>query len=141
MSGGVHGPVLFYDGLCALCNRAVRLVLRHDRRGRIRFAPLQGEAGRELRERHPGLEDVDSLVWVEDLGDEERERPVVRSEAVLRAAEHMDGGWRALTLLRLVPRRIRDWTYDVCARHRHRLFGRYDECPVPDAEVRSRFLP
>ena len=28
----------------------------------------------------------------------------------------------------------------VIARHRHRLFRRYDECPIPDREVSARFM-
>src|SRR5688500_7691993 len=54
--------VLLYDGTCGLCNGAVQLVLRHDRRGTLRFAPLQGEFGRAAFARHPEIQGVDSVV-------------------------------------------------------------------------------
>jgi predicted DCC family thiol-disulfide oxidoreductase YuxK len=43
-------------------------------------------------------------------------------------------------LLRLVPRPLRDWGYGVVARNRYRVFGRYDTCPLPTEDTRSRFL-
>ena len=40
----------------------------------------------------------------------------------------------------MVPRRLRDWGYNLVARTRYRIFGRYDACPLPTPETRSRFL-
>ncbi len=38
-------PRLFYDGGCALCHRAVRFAVRHDRgRPPVRFSPIGGES-------------------------------------------------------------------------------------------------
>jgi predicted DCC family thiol-disulfide oxidoreductase YuxK len=44
------------------------------------------------------------------------------------------------SLLQAVPQRLRDWGYGVVARRRYRIFGRYDACPLPTDETRSRFL-
>jgi predicted DCC family thiol-disulfide oxidoreductase YuxK len=133
------GPVLLYDGLCGFCDRTVRLVLRADRGGVIRFAPLQGAFATGVIERHPELEDVDSLILVENPGLTD-ERVAVRSDGALRVAEILGGGWRLLTVLALVPRPLRDWAYDVFARWRYRIFGRFEACPIPPADARSRFL-
>jgi predicted DCC family thiol-disulfide oxidoreductase YuxK len=41
--------VVFFDGVCGLCDRWVQFVLPRDRGARFRFAPLQGAlAAREL---------------------------------------------------------------------------------------------
>jgi predicted DCC family thiol-disulfide oxidoreductase YuxK len=134
-----HGPVLLYDGLCGFCDRTVQLVLRFDRKGRIRFAPLQGEFARRVLASHPELASVDSLLLVEG---EAAGIPAVhvRSEAFLRLGSHLGGVWRALAILALVPRPLRDRAYDVFARHRYRLFGRFPACKVPTPETRSRFI-
>ncbi len=133
-------PVLLYDGTCGFCAESVQLVLRHDRRQTLRFAALQGEFGSAVRARHPALERVDSVVWVEPAGTGRPERVLVRSDAALRVARYL-GGW--FTLARagaLVPRAIRDRAYDLIARHRHRLLANGPSCLVPPAEVRERFL-
>ncbi len=137
-AGGQH--VLLFDGHCGFCDRTVQHVLAHDERGTMRFAPLQGTWAAGVLARHPGLADVDSLVLVE-LGEDGGERVSVRSEAVRRVAAYLGGPHRVVrTLLAVVPRRLADWGYDLFARHRHRLFGEYDECVVPAPEVRARFL-
>lgn len=135
----IHRPVLLYDGVCGFCDRAVRLVLRLDRRGLVRFAALQGETAREIRARHPRLAGADSLVLVEPSGSD-GERVLTRSEALLGVARILGWPWSALGALRLVPRSVRDAAYELFARYRYRLFGHYEECRVPSPDVRSRFL-
>ncbi|MFH1568337.1 MAG: DCC1-like thiol-disulfide oxidoreductase family protein [Gemmatimonadota bacterium] len=129
-------PLLLYDGVCALCNGAVRFVLRRDRQGAIRFAPLQGPTAAAVIARHPHLEGVDSMVWVGAAGEVS-----VRSDAALAVGRYLGGPWRWLAAAAsLVPRPLRDGLYDLVARRRYRLFGRYDACPVPPPEQRARFL-
>ena len=133
-----HGPVLLYDGRCALCNRTVLFVLRHERRHTLRFAPLTGRLARDLVARHAELAGLDSVVWVEDPG-APGERPLTGSEAVLRLAGYMGGPWRTLALGRIVPRVWRDRLYDFVARNRRRLV-RGAKPPLPDLVASARFL-
>jgi len=131
---------LLYDGLCGFCDRTVRLLLRVDPRGAFRFAPLGGTFASDVLSRHPHLANVDSIVLVEPDSECGRERVWVRSAALLHTASDLGGAWRLLTILWLIPRPLRDWGYDVFARRRYRLFGRFAACPVPPPEVRTRFL-
>ncbi len=132
------GPVLLYDGACGFCGAAVRVVLRHDRRGTLRFASLAGAYARGVVERHPELAGADSMVWVESATAERGERVLARSAAALRVAAYLGGAWRLLLAGWLVPRPLRDAAYDLVARHRHRLPGA--ACVVPTAAQRTRFL-
>ena len=133
-------PVLLYDGTCGFCAESVQLVLRHDRRQTLRFAALQGEFGVAVRARHPALEWVDSIVWVEPAGERGTERVLVRSDAALRVARYLGGWFTVARVGVLVPRALRDRAYDLIARHRHRLLATGPSCLVPPAEVRARFL-
>ena len=131
-------PVLLYDGLCGFCNTTVQFILGHESSHRLRFAALQGNYAAGVIERHPGLQSVDSLVWVEGEGDLEQVK--TRSGAALRVAWYMGGFWRLVMVLWLVPRPLRDFAYDQFARRRFKFFGRYGSCPVPNKAVRDRFL-
>lgn len=115
-------------------------MLRFDRRARIRFAPLQGELASQVLAAQPALDGVDSLVLVEPRSHGQQPVVHVRSQAVLRLAHHLSGVWRAAAIFTLIPRPVRDWAYDLFARHRYRVFGRLETCRVPDAEMRSRFI-
>jgi predicted DCC family thiol-disulfide oxidoreductase YuxK len=130
--------LLFYDGHCGLCHRAVKFVLASDAKGLFRFAPLQGETfgqkvPENVRETLP-----DSLVLLTPDG-----RLHVKSDGTVEMLKVLGGSWAFLgLLLKLVPRPLRDFGYDIVARVRHRLFARpSDACPVVPAELRSRFLP
>lgn len=131
--------ILFYDGTCALCHRAVLFALRHDRQGKLfRFAPLGGETfvAEIPPEQRAGLPDS---VVVKTLDG----RSLVRSNAFLHICERIGGGWRLLAnVLRAIPRPVRDVFYDSVARVRYRIFGRTkDWCPVMPPELRARFDP
>lgn len=138
MSASANTSVLLYDGVCGLCNKTVQLILRYDHRGDLRFAALQSAYGKRILARHPELRGTDSLVLVETRSGEEHAR--TRSEAALRLASYLGGGWALLLVFRLVPRSIRDFFYDLLAKHRYSIFGKYDHCVVPSPGVRSRFL-
>jgi predicted DCC family thiol-disulfide oxidoreductase YuxK len=134
------GPILLYDGTCGFCAESVQLVLRHDRLKTLRFASLQGEFGRAIRAAHPGLDRVDSMVWVEPEPGGGPGRVLVRSDAGLRIARYLGGWWRLALPGRMIPRRVRDAAYDFIARHRHRLGDSGPSCLIPAPEVRERFL-
>jgi predicted DCC family thiol-disulfide oxidoreductase YuxK len=131
--------MLFYDGHCALCHRAVRFVLRHDRAGSaFRYAPLQGPTfqARVPTEQRAGL--PDSVVVLAANGS-----LLVRSNAFLHILRRLGGGWKILAgALAVIPRPVRDMVYDFIARIRFRIFGtRQDWCPVTPPELRARFDP
>jgi len=129
-----HGPILFFDGVCGLCNRVVDFSLRHDRNGLVRFAPLQGLMAAELLTADD-VADLDTVVFVDDGV------LVRRSSAVVGLLRQLGGPWRFVaTLLWLVPRPLRDVGYRIVAHSRYRIFGRKDTCRVPTPRERKRFL-
>jgi predicted DCC family thiol-disulfide oxidoreductase YuxK len=136
----IHHLVL-YDGVCGLCNRVLRFLLVHDRERLFKFAPLQSRIGRQLMERAGGdPQDLVSFYVVASYGTP-AERLMGRSRAALFIANALGWPWRAATLLGvLLPTTALDRLYNVVARNRYRLFGRYDECLVPSAEFRSRLV-
>jgi predicted DCC family thiol-disulfide oxidoreductase YuxK len=133
-------PVLLYDGVCGFCNRTVHFVLAHDPVGTMRFAPLDGEFARDILQRHPELQGADSVVLVHPATGGMPERVSTRSDAMLKVANYLGGPWRVAAALRILPRGLRDWGYDLFARWRYRLFGRFDSCPIPAPDVRDRFV-
>ena len=130
--------VLLYDGVCGFCNRSVHTIIRHDRRGEMQFAALQSEYGKSVVARHPELQNIDSLVLVERVNGEEKIS--THSTAALRIAAYLGGWWKFFLIARAIPRPLRDIFYNLFARYRYRLFGKYESCPIPSPEIRSRFI-
>lgn len=126
--------IVLFDGDCNFCDASVQFIIRHDRHASIYFASLQSEVGQSLRTRHRIPESVDSIVYIEEGV------PYLKSDAAIRIAEHLDGRWRLLRLIRFIPRPIRDHGYALFAKHRTRLFGKKEVCTLPSPDVRKRFL-
>jgi predicted DCC family thiol-disulfide oxidoreductase YuxK len=128
-------PIVLFDGVCNLCSASVQFILRRDSGARFRFASLQSAAGQELLARL-GIDSqgIDSVVVIE--GD----RWFKESDAALRVAWHLGGPWRLLTVLRLIPRPLRDRAYRLIARNRYRWFGKKETCWLPTPELQGRFL-
>jgi predicted DCC family thiol-disulfide oxidoreductase YuxK len=131
-------PVILYDGLCGLCNRLVRFVLKRDTHARFRFASLQSNyAARILQARGLDPHDLDTLYYVSESG----EGFAVRSEAVISVLRDLGGFWAVIAVvMRIFPRSLRDWGYGLVARRRYRVFGKYEDCPLPENKYRDRFL-
>ena len=130
------GPVLYFDGVCNLCNNAVQCVIKHDKQNKFRFASLQSHAGEMMKkvykERFGKLPDSLILAYNGKL--------FSRSDAALHTALLINKWaiWSKIALA--IPKFIRNMVYDLVARNRYNWFGKKDECMVPTDALKSRFL-
>lgn len=132
--------VILYDGVCGLCERTIRFVLKRDRGGVFRFAALQSPAARQILARHGIRESsLETFYLVQDFG-LATERVLGKSSAALGVLSRLQGPWRLAGVARVLPETLRDRVYDAIARRRYRIWGRCDACPLPDPMYRHRFL-
>ena len=128
-----HGPILFFDGECGLCDGFAAFLVRADRKRIFRLAPLAGKTARALLPESG--EHWETLVLLEG------ERLSVRSDAVIRTLRRLGGLWKATVLFRIVPRPLRDAGYDFIARHRRKWFPAPAICIVDRGGADPRLLP
>ena len=139
MESGRH--ILFYDGVCGMCDRIVQLVLARDRRRVFRFAALQSAvAAQTLARFGKDARDLDTVYVVVDAGSD-GERVLERGRAMLFVLRQLGGAWGVLGAVGwIVPRVVADFFYRRVAASRYRVFGKLDACRVPSPEERGRFL-
>lgn len=116
--------LVLFDGDCTYCNGWVNWIRKRDKAGHFRFAALSSPEGIAVRSAHAIPDSVDSIVLVSGNAAH------TRSDAAWRVLKGLPGLGLAGTLLRLVPRPLRNWGYDLLARNRHRL-GMKDQCELP----------
>lgn len=127
--------VIFYDGVCAMCNGIVKALLRVDRDARFHFAPLQGETAELARALHPEFpRELETVVYVRNG------EVFLRSRAAALAMAEVAYPAKVLSWFRFLPAWFTDFFYGLIAKVRYRVFGKYDVCPLPPAEHRARFL-
>lgn len=138
----MYSRVILFDGLCNLCNGSVNFILKRDKDKKYKFASLQSEIGIELCKQHNidtnvlarSVGGVDSIIFIKN------DKVFIKSAAVLEILKDLPIGWRVFRSGIILPKVIRDWLYDLIAKHRYRIFGKKDECPIPSEDVQDRFL-
>jgi predicted DCC family thiol-disulfide oxidoreductase YuxK len=126
--------VILYDGVCVFCSRWVRFVATRDLDQRFRFTAIQSPYGTRLAQAFgidPGDPDTNAVIHGGVAH--------FRSDAALTVLGALPG-WRWVRALRSVPKPLRDAVYDLVARNRYSIFGKYQECFVPDAKMRARVI-
>jgi predicted DCC family thiol-disulfide oxidoreductase YuxK len=136
--GGQH--LLLYDGVCGLCDHFVQFVLAHDSAGAFDFAPLQSATGRAAVARESGDPDALTSFYVVRDYRTDGARSLVKGRAALFVARVLGWPWAAVSLFGVLPTAVLDWGYDLVARYRYRVFGRFDQCVLPRPEHRRRFV-
>ncbi len=128
--------VVYFDGVCNLCNGAVNFLIDRDKNKKLTFASLQSEAGEDALRRY-GLPsgEYDSFIFLNENG-----QLYQKSDAVLEVVKVLGGGWSLLYGFKIIPRSFRDWIYTQVAQNRYRWFGKRAECRLPTPELKARFL-
>lgn len=133
----INPDIIFFDGVCNLCNGAVNFIIDRDRSGRFKFAALQSDFAKK-KLALSGIEPhkLDSIVVVDSSNGKIREK----SSAALHIARKLNGLWPILYVFIILPRFLRDGVYDIIAKNRYRWFGRTDQCRMPSPELNKRFI-
>ena len=126
-------PVILFDGVCNLCNGAVRFILKWEKTPAFSFTALQADAAEKILNNFRNEIIEDSIIYVEDG------KLFQKSTAVLKIAAHLRFFW-IFKYFRFLPVRFRDRVYDYIAHNRYRWFGRQNQCMIPTPEIKSRFL-
>lgn len=128
-------PIIFFDGVCNLCNRVVRFVIRHDVRGIFRFGLLQSEKAQELLKPFGFFAfHLTTIVLLDN------NLIYTESDAILKIAKRLHGNVQLLYYFILVPKFIRDAFYRLISRHRFKIFGKRKNCIIPAPESINRFI-
>ncbi len=128
-TNNVPYPILFFDGECALCNRAAQLLIEITPESNLHFGSLQGKTAQVLLGELSKT--TNSLIYW-DAG-------VITFEkvAIVNTLQHSTrAGWKTIgKLIRILPTSLVNKLYQWVARNRFNLFGKI-ECWI----VSDRFV-
>lgn len=126
--------VIFFDGVCNLCNASVQFAIEHDKKDVFRFTALQGDYAKNILTKfNLNPENMNSIILMED------DKLYNKSSAALRIAKRLNGIFPILYVFIVVPKFIRDWFYDIIAKNRYKWWGKQKSCWVPSPELKSKF--
>jgi predicted DCC family thiol-disulfide oxidoreductase YuxK len=128
-------PIILFDGVCNFCNRTVNIIIEHDLDAQFQFAASQSTAGIDILQKfNLNQTSTASVVLIDN------EKVYTKTDAVIQIAKQLSGWPRLLMGLKIIPKFLRDFGYDLIAKNRYRLFGKRATCRMPEASERHRFL-
>ncbi|WP_298533851.1 thiol-disulfide oxidoreductase DCC family protein [uncultured Algibacter sp.] len=129
--------LILFDGVCNLCNNSVQYVIKHDKKNRFMFAPLQSETGQAIiKNFNIDTFKTDSIL----LYNPEKNTIDYKSTAALKVASQLGFPTNTLSIFLIIPAFIRNWVYDFIAKNRYKWYGKKDACMIPTPELKSKFL-
>ena len=128
-------PIILFDGVCNFCNRTVNTILKYDKQAYFQFAPSQSNtAMQSFQALSIDQKSIDSVILIDN------EKVFTKTDAVIQIATQLSGWPSLFRFLKFIPKPLRDFGYDLIANNRYRLFGKKDNCMIPDVSIRHRFL-
>lgn len=127
--------VILFDGVCKLCNAWSRFIIKYDTQSVFKLATVQSDEGQAIL-KHFNLptDHFDTMLFVD--GDMAYEK----STAFLNVVRLLPQPFKVISVIRVIPRVVRDWLYDRIALNRYKIFGKYDQCIMPTPDHDKRFL-
>ena len=128
--------LILFDGVCNLCNSSVNFVIKHDKKNKFLFTPLQSELASQIVEEFQiDRKKTDSILLYTP------EKVITyKSTAALKIASHLGFPINILSVFLIIPAFIRNWVYDFIAKNRYKWFGKKERCMIPTPELKSKFL-
>lgn len=127
-------PIVLFDGVCNFCNHMVNYAIRNDKKGKLKFAPLQSEAGKKLRAEFKVSPSADTIVFINNG------KAFTYANAAIRISKYLDWPAKLLYAFIIIPPFISQPFYKWFAKRRYKWFGKKDQCMIPSPDVRARFL-
>lgn len=126
--------IILYDGDCRFCNLAVQFIIKRDPKMYFKFAHLSSKSGKQLIDNLNIKNDEDSLIVIYN------ENYFIQSTAALMISKKLNKGWPLLYGLIIIPKKLRNYIYQIVANNRYKLFGQATSCQLPSPKDVQRFL-
>ena len=128
--------IILFDGICNLCNSAVTIVIKQDKKNKFLFAAIQSKKGKEIVDYlEIDIAKIDSIILYEPGVSYE-----VKSNAALKIMNDFGQFWQLTKLLWVFPKGFRNQVYDFIAKNRYKWFGKKESCMIPTKDLKAKFL-
>jgi len=127
--------IVYYDGVCGLCDGFVELLVKLDKNKKLKFSSLQGKSGRSLLNKlNLDLEEFDTVLF------KVNDQVYTKSTAVFKIINSIGGIIKLFLVFNLLPRRFNDWIYSKVAKNRFKIFGKLDKCDISKFNKPGQFI-
>lgn len=127
--------IVLFDAVCKLCTGWSKFLVEHDTHAKFKLCSVQSMQGQAILQALDMPTDEFDTMLLLDNG-----QVYEKSDAFLKIMQQLPMPFNAVAIGSWVPKTIRNWAYDYVASRRYQWFGKHDQCVVPNAQIRSRFI-
>ena len=126
--------IVFYDGYCVLCSRLIRFLMKRDKKKIFLYATLD-----KISDYSFISVNSENAKWMDSIVYARNANLYFYSDAGIKILSDLGGIWKIVSiLLHVFPKWIRDLIYKTIAKHRYKIFGKSNECALPDELIDSK---
>ena len=127
--------VVYFDGVCGLCDWSVNLLVKMDTQKNLKFSSLQGKSGQILlSDLKIDLNEFNTVLF------KVNDQVYTKSTAVFKIIQSIGGFFKILLIFNLLPTRFNDWLYVKVAKYRYKYFGKLDKCDISKFNTPGQFI-
>ena len=127
--------VVYFDGVCGLCDWSVNLLVKMDTQKNLKFSSLQGKSGQILlSDLKIDLNEFNTVLF------KVNDQVYTKSTAVFKIIQSIGGFFKILLIFNLLPTRVNDWIYGKVAKYRYKYFGKLDKCDISKFNTPGQFI-
>ena len=117
--------IIYYDGLCVLCNKSIRFIINRDRKNQFKIGLLDAFKSEDK---------LDSVVLVH------KGIKYNYSNAIIKSLILIGGVYKLAVILYIFPKSFRDFIYKIIAKNRYKWFGKHNTCPTLPEKWKERLI-
>ena len=127
--------IVYFDGVCGLCDWSVNLLVKMDTQKNLKFSSLQGTSGQILlSDLKIDLNEFNTVLF------KINDQVYTKSTAVFKIIQSIGGFFKILLIFNLLPTRFNDWVYSKIAKYRYKYFGKLDKCDISKFNNPGQFI-
>lgn len=131
----INQSIILYDSKCLLCNRYIHFIIRNDINENFYFTSIYSNTGKKIINDYKINTNLDDTIILY------QENSIYkRSDAVLRTIKKLKFPINIIWTFYLIPRFIRDSIYKLISKNRYKMFGKNDQCIIPNKKHLNRFI-
>lgn len=118
--------IIVFDGVCLLCNKYVEFVAKYDNNDVFRFVSLQNKnILTKYIAKNSLINNTDSILLIKKSNSIS-----TKSSAIIYIASELKFPFNLFVCIKIIPKKLRDFIYDLIAKNRRNLFGEIDHCSI-----------
>jgi len=131
----INEKIVYYDGLCGLCDGSISLILKFDKNNTLKYSSLQGKSGQILlKQLNKELHEFDTVLF------KVNDQVYTKSTAVFKIIDSIGGWIKIFKIFNFLPQKFNDWVYSKIAKNRFKYFGKLKSCDISKFNIPGQFI-